>query len=84
MPISSTDLLFKYSVTTGSAGNSVSQGNPNASIGKYISTTQWTGGTLNGGLTQAPGVGFIGEQISSAATAVATTSTTPKNGAPSS
>lgn len=47
MPISSSDLLFKYSVTTGSAGNTVSQGNPNASLGKYISTTQWTGGTLN-------------------------------------
>jgi len=47
MPISSNDLLFKYSVSTGSAGNSTAQGNPNASIGKYISTTQWAGGTLD-------------------------------------
>lgn len=47
MPIQSTDLLFKYAVTTGSAGNSTAQGNPNNSLGKYISTTQWTGGTLN-------------------------------------
>ena len=47
MPIQSTDLLFKYSVTTGAAGNSTAQANPNASLGKYISTTQWTGGTLN-------------------------------------
>ena len=47
MPISSTDLLFKYSVKTGSAGNSTAQADPNASLGKYISTTQWTGGSLN-------------------------------------
>ncbi len=47
MPIQSTDLLFKYSVTTGSAGNSTAQASPDASLGKYISTTQWTGGTLN-------------------------------------
>jgi len=40
-------LLFKYSVTTGSAGNTTAQASPNASLGKYISTTQWTGGTLN-------------------------------------
>lgn len=47
MPIQSTDLLFKYSVTSGSAGNSTAQADPNAALGKYISTTQWTGGTLN-------------------------------------
>jgi hypothetical protein len=39
--------LFKYSTTTGSAGNTTAQGNPNNALGKYISTTQWTGGTLN-------------------------------------
>ena len=47
MPISSSDLLFKYSTSTGSAGNTTAQGTPNNSLGKYISTTQWTGGTLN-------------------------------------
>jgi hypothetical protein len=47
VPISSSDLLYKYSVTTGSAGNTVAQADPNSSLGKYISTTQWTGGTLN-------------------------------------
>ena len=34
-------------MTTGSAGNSTSQASPNNSLGKYISTTQWSGGTLN-------------------------------------
>lgn len=47
MAITSSDILFKLSVTTGSAGNSTAQGNPNASIGKYISTTQITDATLN-------------------------------------
>ncbi len=47
MPISSSDLLFKYSVVTGSAGNSTAQADPDDSLGKYISTTQWTGGSLN-------------------------------------
>ena len=40
-------LLFKYSTQSGSAGNTTSQGNPLNSTGNYISTTQWTGGTLN-------------------------------------
>lgn len=47
MSISSSDILFKYSVTTGSAGNQNPQTVPNNSLGKYISTTQWTGGTLH-------------------------------------
>ncbi len=47
MPISSSDILFKLAVTTGSAGNSTSQGNVNNSLGKYISTTQITDATLN-------------------------------------
>lgn len=41
-----TDLLWKYSVTTGSAGNSAASSAAN-SLGKYVSTTQWTGGTIN-------------------------------------
>jgi len=40
------DILTKYSVLTGSAGNSVA-GTAAGSLGKYISTTQWTGGALN-------------------------------------
>lgn len=38
MPIASTDIAYKLSVTTGSAGNSTA-GTPAGSLGKYISTT---------------------------------------------
>lgn len=41
MSVISTDILFKYSVGTGSAGNSVA-GTRDLSLGKYISTTQVT------------------------------------------
>lgn len=47
MPIVAGDLLFKLSTTAGSAGNSTAQANPNASLGKYISTTQVSGTALN-------------------------------------
>jgi hypothetical protein len=47
MPILSSQLLFMYSTASGSAGNTTAQANPNASLGGYMSTTQWTGGTLN-------------------------------------
>lgn len=47
MPIASSDLLFKLSIKTGSAGNSAAQPDPNASLGKYISTTQLSGTALN-------------------------------------
>lgn len=40
------DIVWRYSVVTGSAGNSVA-GTANGSLGKYISTTAWTGGTVN-------------------------------------
>lgn len=46
MAITATDLLFKLSVKTGSAGNSTS-GTPAGSLGKYISTTQLSGTALN-------------------------------------
>lgn len=42
-----------------------------------INTTTQVGGTVQGGVAQAPSAGFIGEQISSAATSVATTTATP-------
>jgi hypothetical protein len=44
--IIASEILFKYSVVTGSAGNSTS-GTANGSLGKYISTTAWAGGSLN-------------------------------------
>lgn len=47
MPIADTDIKIKLSTTSGSAGNSNSQGDVNASLGKYISTTQITDNTLN-------------------------------------
>lgn len=46
MAIVASDLLFKLTVTTGSAGNSTA-GTPNTSLGKYVSTTQLSGTTLN-------------------------------------
>jgi hypothetical protein len=43
MAIQSSDILFKLSTTAGSAGNSGAQADINASLGKYISTTQIAG-----------------------------------------
>lgn len=47
MPIVSNDIKIKLSIKTGSAGNSQAQGDPNASLGKYISTTEVTDAQLN-------------------------------------
>lgn len=47
MAILSTDILYKLSIKTGSAGNSLPQNDPDESLGKYISTTQITDATLN-------------------------------------
>lgn len=47
MPIVASDLKMKLSIKTGSAGNSLSQSDVNASLGKYISTTEITDATLN-------------------------------------
>lgn len=46
MAILTTDLLYKFSVKTGSAGDSTA-GTAAGSLGKYISTTQITDATLN-------------------------------------
>lgn len=46
MAITATDILFKFSVKTGAAGNSTA-GTAGGSLGKYISTTQITDNTLN-------------------------------------
>jgi hypothetical protein len=47
MAIASGDILLKLSTTAGTAGNQNTQGDPNASLGKYISTTQLSGTALN-------------------------------------
>lgn len=47
MAISSSDILLKLSTTAGSAGNSQAQSDVNASLGKYISTTQITDNSLH-------------------------------------
>lgn len=47
MPIASTDLLYKYSVVSGSAGNTVAAGAAGSYLGKYISTTQIVDATLD-------------------------------------
>lgn len=47
MPITTSDILVKLSITSGSAGNSAAQSDVNASLGKYISTTQLTSAVLN-------------------------------------
>ena len=47
MAILTTDLLWKLSVTTGSAGDSTAQGTVDNSLGKYISTTQITDASLH-------------------------------------
>lgn len=47
MAIASSDILFKLSLKTGTAGNQSAQPDPNQSLGKYISTTQLSGTALN-------------------------------------
>jgi len=42
--ITPSDTPWRYSTKAGSAGNSTAQGSPVASLGKYMSTTAWTGG----------------------------------------
>lgn len=40
------DILYKYSIKTGAAGNSTASA-AGTSLGKYISTTAWAGSVLN-------------------------------------
>lgn len=44
--IVASDIKFKYSTKSGSAGNSTAS-TADGSLGKYISTTEWSGGTAN-------------------------------------
>lgn len=46
MAISSAELVWRYSVNVG-PGLSTAQANPNDSIGGFISSTAWAGGTLH-------------------------------------
>jgi len=47
MPIIASDIKLKLSTKSGAAGNSLAQANPNASLGKYISTTEIVTATSN-------------------------------------
>ena len=47
MAITATDILYKLSLKTGTAGNQSAQPDVNASLGKYISTTQIIDASLN-------------------------------------
>jgi hypothetical protein len=47
MPILATDIIVRLSTTAGSAGDTTAQLDPNASLGKYVSTTEMAT-TLNG------------------------------------
>jgi len=47
MPIVASDIKIKLSTKSGSAGNTLAQADVNASIGKYISTTEIVTATLN-------------------------------------
>ena len=47
MAIQTSDILFKLSTKSGSAGNTLTQADPNSSLGKYISTTQITDASLD-------------------------------------
>jgi len=44
--IVASDIVFRYSTTAGAAGNTTA-GAANTSLGKYISTTAWAGGSAN-------------------------------------
>lgn len=47
MAIASSDILYKLSILTGSAGDAAAQADPNASLGKYVSQTQLSATALN-------------------------------------
>lgn len=63
MPIETSDILWRLSTKAGSAGNSQTQGNPNNSLGKYVSTTGWPHETLNGLFDDISGDENAGEAV---------------------
>ena len=46
MAITAAELVWKYSINQG-PGNNVAQANPNDSLGGFMSSTPWAGGTLH-------------------------------------
>jgi hypothetical protein len=60
--ITGAEILLKRSITTGAAGNAAAQPDPNASLGKYVSTTD----------TPASGANTIFDDISGAENAAST------------
>jgi hypothetical protein len=55
MPIVAADILYKFSIKTGSAGNAASQSDGNESLGKYIATNEITTATLHALFDQVSG-----------------------------
>lgn len=47
MAIVAADIPFRLTTKSGAAGNTTAQGNPALSLGKYLSTTVWAGGTIH-------------------------------------
>jgi len=47
MAITATDIVYHYSIKTGAAGDTASQPDPNASLGKYVATNSPTSGTVH-------------------------------------
>ena len=47
MPIASTDIIFRYSIASGTAGNSLATAGPGSSRGRYVSTSVLPSGGMN-------------------------------------
>lgn len=63
MAIVASDIKFKLSVTTGSAGNTVAQATVDNSLGKYISTTAIVDNTLNNLFSDLTGAQNLASQV---------------------
>lgn len=63
MPIISTDIKFYYSVASGSAGDSTAGSAATTYEGKWMSNTQWTGGTLDDLFSDVTGAENAGGQV---------------------
>lgn len=62
MPIT-TEILYKLATKAGSAGNSQAQADPNASLGKYVSTTAFVTATLGNLFDAVTGDENAGEAV---------------------
>lgn len=62
MSISTSDIVVRGSVVTGSAGDSTAQANPNLWLGKYVSTTVFATG-LNGQFDDVSGAENLGSVV---------------------